>query len=105
MKPIELIKEIDRQLSIYNHDVRRSSMFDLAVWHTLDMYYMRPEEYELVATSTKEDAFERILADNWTINFGSNFYGLDYETIDELVLEYLINNHLMTRVEDVPDSL
>lgn len=102
MKPVELIKEIDKQLSIYNLDTRRSSMFDLTIWHTLEMYYMRPEEYELVATSTKEDAFERIIADNWTIDFGRHFYGIDYEIVDELVLEYLINNHLMTRV---PDSL
>ena len=98
VKPLELIKEIDRQMSIYSTDTNRSSVFDIAIWHTLEMYYTRPDEYDLVATSTKEDAFERILSDNWTVNFGKHFYGIDYEILDELVLDYLIDNHLVTRV-------
>lgn len=104
MKPTDLIKEIDRQLSIYREDTNRSPMFDLTIWHTLDMYYKHPDDYELVATSTIEDAFERIIADNWTINFGQHFYGIDYEIVDELVLEYLVKNKLVKQLNEEDDD-
>jgi hypothetical protein len=36
-----------------------------------------------------------MVADNWIVNMGDHFYGLDYETIDELVLEYLKESKLV----------
>jgi len=36
---------------------------------------------------------------------GDHFFGVDYETTDEMVLEYLINNQLAARVDDEGDSL
>lgn len=75
-------------------------MLDLAIWQTLEMYYVDAEGHDLVATSTQDEAFERMLADNWQPFQGSNFYGLDYEVIDEVVLDYLIQNQLVTRVDE-----
>jgi hypothetical protein len=37
-----------------------------------------------------------MVKDNWTVNMGNHFYGLDYEVIDELVLEYIKDNQLAT---------
>jgi hypothetical protein len=36
-----------------------------------------------------------MVKDAWIVNMGEHFYGLDYEVIDELVLEYLKENKLV----------
>lgn len=95
---MQQIKEIMAVMDSYRRDIKRSPMQDIAIWQTLDMYYSDLEAYELVATSTKDEAFERMLADNWTFKY--DFYGLDYEVIDELVLDYLRNNQLVTDREE-----
>jgi hypothetical protein len=73
---------------------------DLAIWQTLETYYKDPDEWEIVLTSTREEAFDRMVKDAWIVNMGEHFYGLDYETIDELVLEYLKDNKLVASVDD-----
>jgi hypothetical protein len=40
-----------------------------------------------------------MVKDNWYVNMGDHFFGIDYETTDELVLEYLIDNQLATRTD------
>ncbi len=65
---------------------------------------MRPDEYDLVITSTREEAFDRMVKDNWFVDMGDHFFGLDYETIDELVLEYIVDNKLAARVDDDADE-
>ena len=104
MKPLDLLKQAETMLNEYRYSLQnsRAPMLDLAIWQTLEMYYSDAEGHELVVTSTRDEAFERILADNWQPFQGSNFYGIDYEAVDELVLDYLIRNQLVTRV---PDSL
>jgi hypothetical protein len=102
MEPSFRITQVETLLTAYVDAVKRSGMQDLAIWQSLEPIYSRPEEYELVVTSTREEAFDRIVKDNWYVDMGNHFYGLDYETIDELVLEYLIDNQLATRI---PDSL
>jgi hypothetical protein len=37
-----------------------------------------------------------MVKDNWHVDMGDHFFGLDYELIDELVLEYLKDNKLVT---------
>jgi hypothetical protein len=45
-----------------------------------------------------------MVKDNWYVNMGDHFFGIDYETTDELVLEYLIDNKLAARVDDDADE-
>jgi hypothetical protein len=89
------IKQVEDLMWLYTESVRRSGMQDLAIWQSLRPIYAQPDDYELVLTSTQEEAFDRMVADNWIVNMGDHFYGLDYETIDELVLEYLKESKLV----------
>jgi hypothetical protein len=101
MEPSFRIAQVETLMTSYTDAVKRSGMRDLAIWQSLDMYYSDPSGYDLVATSTKEEAFDRIVKDNWMVDgIGDNFYGIDYEWCDEKVLQYLIDNHLMTRTND-----
>ena len=105
MEPSFRIAQIETLLTAYTDAVKRLGMLDLAIWQSLVMYYSDPDNHELVMTSTKEEAFDRIVKDNWFVNMGDHFLGVDYETTDEMVLEYLINNQLAARVDDEGDSL
>jgi len=107
MEPSFMIAQVETTLSNYVNHHRRPGMQDLAIWQSLEPLYSRPEEYDIVVTSTREEAFDRMVKDNWFVNMGDHFFGIDYETTDELVLEYLIDNKLATRVDedDADDSL
>lgn len=105
MEPSFRISQIETLLTAYTDAVKRLGMLDLAIWQSLVMYYSDPDNYELVMTSTKEEAFDRIVKDNWFVDMGDHFFGVDYETTDEMVLEYLINNQLAARIDDEGDSL
>jgi hypothetical protein len=94
-----LITQVETTLSNYTSQYHRPGMHDLAVWQSLESIYSRPDEYDLVITSTREEAFDRMVKDNWFVDMGDHFFGLDYETIDELVLEYIIDNQLATRTD------
>ena len=100
MEPSFRITQVETLLTAYVDAVHRSGMTDLAIWQSLEPLYQRPEEYDLVLTSTREEAFDRMVKDNWSVSMGDHFFGLDYETIDELVLDYLVDNHLATRVDE-----
>ena len=100
MEPSFRITQVETLLTAYVDAVHRSGMTDLAIWQSLELLYQRPEEYDLVLASTREEAFDRMVKDNWSVNMGDHFFGLDYETIDELVLAYLVDNHLATRVDE-----
>ena len=100
MEPSFRIAQVETLLHAYTDAVKRLGMSDLAIWQSLCMYYSDPDNYEIVVTSTKEEAFDRIVKDNWFVNMGDHFFGIDYETTDELVLEYLLDNQLATRVDD-----
>jgi hypothetical protein len=90
------IEQVNFLLNQYREAMQRPGMLDLAIWQTLDTYYKEPEEWDIVLTSTREEAFDRMVADRWVVDMGDHFYGLDYETIDELVLQYLKDNQLVT---------
>lgn len=94
MEPSFRIAQVNNLLTYYVDAVHRSGMQDLAIWQSLEPIYERPDEYDLVLTSTREEAFDRMVKDNWFVNMGDHFFGLDYETIDELVLSYLTDNKL-----------
>ena len=100
MEPSFRITQVEFLLKQYSEAMHRSGMGDLAIWQSLDSYYSRPDNWDIVLTSTREEAFDRMVKDNWYVNMGDHFYGIDYETVDELVLEYLIDNHLATRVDE-----
>jgi hypothetical protein len=95
-----LITQVETTLSNYTDQYRRPGMQDLAIWQALDSYYSRPDDWDIVLTSTREEAFDRMVKDNWYVNMGDHFFGIDYETTDELVLEYLIDNQLAARTDD-----
>ena len=94
------IEQVSFLLNQYREAMNRPGMMDLAIWQTLETYYKDPEEWEIVLTSTREEAFDRMVKDAWIVNMGPHFYGLDYEVIDELVLEYLKDNKLVASVDD-----
>ena len=100
MEPSFRIAQVETLLTSYTDAVHRSGMGDLAIWQSLDSIYTRPDNYELVLTSTREEAFDRMVKDNWHVDMGDHFFGIDYETTDELVLDYLIDNQLATRVDE-----
>lgn len=100
MEPSFRIEQVNNLLTHYTDAVHRSGMRDLAIWQSLTEYYRDPENWEIVVTSTKEEAFDRMVKDNWHVDMGPHFFGIDYETTDELVLEYLLNNQLATRVPE-----
>lgn len=100
MEPSFRITQVETLLTAYSEATKRSGMHDLSVWHALCMYYRDPENWEIEVTSTKEEAFDRIIKDNWFVDMGDRFYGIDYETVDELVMKYLLDNHLATRTEE-----
>ncbi len=104
MEPSFMIAQVETTLSNYTSQHHRPGMHDLAIWQSLESIYLRPDEYDLVITSTREEAFDRMVKDNWFVDMGDHFFGLDYETIDELVLEYIVDNKLAARVDDDADE-
>lgn len=105
MEPSFRIAQVETLLTSYTDAVHRSGMGDLAIWQSLESIYTRPDNYELVLTSTREEAFDRMVKDNWHVYMGDHFFGIDYETVDELVLEYLKNNKLVKDItEDEEDA-
>jgi hypothetical protein len=100
MEPSFRIAQVETLLTSYTDAVHRSGMGDLAIWQSLDSIYTRPDNYELVLTSTREEAFDRMVKDNWHVYMGDHFFGIDYETVDEEVLKYLVDNQLVTRVDE-----
>lgn len=100
MEPSFRIAQVEFLLAQYTEAMHRSGMQDLAIWQSLEPIYTRPDEYDLVVTSTREEAFDRMVKDNWFVNMGDHFFGIDYETTDELVLEYLKENQLVKDIHD-----
>ena len=95
-----MITQVETTLSNYTNQYKRLGMQDLAIWQTLEDIYKRPELHDLVLASTREDAFDQMVKDNWFVDMGDHFYGLDYETIDELVLQYLKDNQLVKEIDN-----
>lgn len=100
MKPSFRIEQVENLLTAYSHDIRRNGMDDLAIWQALTTYYERPEEWEIEWTSTREEAFDRMVKDNFFAKWNDDFYGIDYETTDEMVLKYLKESQLVKDVSD-----
>lgn len=95
-----MITQVETTLSNYTSQYKRLGMQDLAIWQTLEDIYKRPELHDLVLASTREEAFDQMVKDNWFVDMGDHFYGLDYETIDELVLQYLKDNQLVKEIDN-----
>ena len=91
-----MIAQVETTMHNYSNQYHRLGMRDLAIWQALASIYTRPEEYDLILTSTQEEAFDRIVADHWQVRTDNHFFGLDYEQIDEEVLDYLKTNKLVT---------
>ena len=101
-----MITQVETTLSNYTNHYRRLGMQDLAIWQSLCQYYAQPHSFCITLTNhlTKEEAFDQMVKDNWFDNVnGHYFYGLDYENIDEGVLEYLIENNYAKRMEEEND--
>ena len=96
-----MITQVDTTLSNYTNQYRRLGMQDLAIWQAVCQYYAQPQAHEIKITThlSKEEAFDQMVKDNWFVVMGDHFYGLDYETTDEMVLEYLIDNKYAERME------
>lgn len=100
MEPSFRIEQVETLLTAYSHATKRNGMDDLAIWQSLTSYYERPEEWDIEWTSTREEAFDRIIKDNWFVDMGDHYYGVDYEATDELVLNYLKENQLVKDVSE-----
>jgi hypothetical protein len=94
------IEQVSFLLDQYREATHRLGMQDLAIWQTLEDIYKRPELHDLTLLSTREEAFDKIVKDNWFVDMGQHFYGLDYETIDELTLQYLKDNQLVKEIDN-----
>ena len=96
-----MITQVDTTLSNYTNQYRRLGMQDLAIWQAVCQYYAQPQAHEIkiITHLSKEEAFDQMVKDNWFVDMGDHFYGLDYETTDEMVLEYLIDNKYAERME------
>ena len=105
MEPSFLIAQVETTLYNYTSQHHRSGMGDLAIWQSLTAYHERPDNWDIEWTSTREEAFDRMVKDNWYVNMGDHYYGIDYEVVDELVLEYLKDNKLVKDItEDEEDA-
>jgi hypothetical protein len=93
------IEQVSFLLDQYREATHRLGMQDLAIWQSLEDIYKRPELHDLTLLSTREEAFDKIVKDNWFVDMGQHYYGLDYETIDELTLEYLKDNQLVKEID------
>jgi len=93
------IEQVSFLLDQYREATHRLGMQDLAIWQSLEDIYKRPELHDLTLLSTREEAFDKIVKDNWFVDMGQHYYGLDYETIDELTLEYLKDNNLVKEID------
>jgi hypothetical protein len=93
------IEQVSFLLNQYREATHRLGMQDLAIWQSLEDIYKRPELHDLTLLSTREEAFDKIVKDNWFVDMGQHYYGLDYETIDELTLEYLKDNNLVKEID------
>lgn len=93
------IEQVSFLLDQYREATHRLGMQDLAIWQTLEDIYKRPELHDLTLLSIREEAFDKIVKDNWFVDMGQHYYGLDYETIDELTLEYLKDNQLVKEID------
>jgi hypothetical protein len=100
MEPSFRITQVETLLTSYTDAVHRSGMGDLAIWQSLESIYTRPDDYELVLTSTREEAFDRMVKDNWHVYMGDHFFGIDYETVDEEVLKYIKDNKLVKDINE-----
>jgi hypothetical protein len=94
------IEQVSFLLDQYREATHRLGMQDLAIWQSLEDIYKRPELHDLTLLSTREEAFDKIVKDNWFVDMGQHYYGLDYETIDELTLEYLKDNQLVKEIDN-----
>ena len=90
-----MITQVETTMSNYRNQYHRSGTQDLAIWQSIDMYYSDAGGHDLIATSTREEAFDQMVKDKWTVSH--DYHGLDYETIDEAVLQYLEDNALVKR--------
>ena len=98
------IEQVNFLLNQYREAIHRPAMMDLAIWQTLETYYKHADDWDIVVTSTKEEAFDRMVKDGWIVDMGQHFFGLDYVTIDEEVLDYLKKNALVKDIyEDAND--
>jgi len=104
MEPSFRITQVETLLTAYTDAVHRSGMGDLAIWQSLESIYTRPDDWDLVLTSTREEAFDRMVKDNWHVDMGDHFFGIDYETVDELVLKYIKDNKLVKDINDEEDA-
>jgi hypothetical protein len=104
MEPSFRIAQVEFLLTQYTDAVHRSGMGDLAIWQSLESIYTRPDDWDLVLTSTREEAFDRMVKDNWHVDMGDHFFGIDYETVDELVLKYIKDNKLVKDINDEEDA-
>ena len=98
---IDGVKFINDTMLTYGKQFKRIPMRDVAIWQSLVHYYDHADEFEIIVTSTASEAFERMVADGWSVDMGDYFSGIDYQIVDEEVLEYLIKNSLAQRMDEL----
>jgi hypothetical protein len=96
------IEQVNFLLTQYRQAMQRPGMLDLAIWQSLEQYFTQPDDWDIVPTSTREEAFDYIVKDNWTVSMGEHFFGLDYQYLDDKVLDYLKNNQLVFSTTEPP---
>ena len=97
--PSVFVRAIEVTLDEYRKHNERNPLVDVSIWHSIQ-YWHTDEDY--VFTSTPEEIFDRLIEDNIHIHFGNYFYGIDFEFVDEKVLEYILNNRFAFSTTEPP---
>lgn len=98
--PSVFVKAIEVTLDEHRKATGRNPLIDVSIWHAIKYWASEGDEY--ILTSTPEEIFDRLIEDNYHINFGDYFFGIDFDFVDEKVLEYLLNNRFAFSTTEPP---
>ena len=100
---VELIKQVSMTMTAYRLSLEtwRSSMTDLAIWHSLEDMQSRSDDYDIEFNTTPEEAMEQIIRDYWQpVSIDDD----GYEGIDNMVRAYLIETKLARNINEDDDE-
>ncbi len=102
-RSVELMKQLSMTMTSYRLSLEtwRSSMTDLAIWHSLQDMDEKPEEFDIEFNTTVEEAMAQIIRDYWQpVSIDDD----GYEGIAHMVRAYLIETKLARDIHEEEDD-